>query len=109
MPFLYHPTTASRRGRTPDRCRPSAPSFTMSPIASLGVLMSGFRSFPALLPIAIIACSTDPGIPTPGSSVDPFTLSLVGDEDLTLHPDEERTLHVLLAKEEEGPVASARV
>ena len=57
----------------------------------------------------MIACSSEPGIPTPGSSVDPFTLSLVGDEELTLHPDEERTLHILLAKEEEGPVASARV
>ena len=71
--------------------------------------MSAHRTFSAILSIGIIACGTRPASPSPGPDVSPYTLALVGSDDLTLHPDEERLLHVVLTKEDAGPVPDARI
>jgi hypothetical protein len=69
--------------------------------------MAACRTFAATLSVAILACGSEPAIPNAGAS--PYTLAAVGGEDVPLHPNEERTLHVLLTQDEVGPVASARV
>ena len=71
--------------------------------------MSAHRTFSAILSIGIIACGTEPDSPTPGPGVSPYTLALVGSDDLTLHPDEERLLHVVLTRDDAGPVPDARI
>ena len=71
--------------------------------------MSAHRTFSAILLISIIACGTEPVSPTPEPGVSPYTLALVGSDDLTLHPDEERLLHVILTKDDAGPVPDARI
>src|SRR6266850_138430 len=78
----------------------------------LGALMSARRTFSVILSIGIIgiiACGTEPASPTPGPGVSPYTLALVGSDDLTLHPDEERLLHVVLTRDDAGPVPDARI
>ena len=74
--------------------------------------MSAHRTFSVILSIGIIgiiACGTEPASPTPGPGVSPYTLALVGSDDLTLHPDEERLLHVVLTRDDAGPVPDARI
>ena len=74
--------------------------------------MSAHRTFSVILSIGIIgiiACGTGPASPTSGPGVSPFTLGLVGSEDLTLHPDEERLLHVVLTKDDAGPVPDEEI
>src|SRR5882724_5182079 len=74
--------------------------------------MSAHRTFSVILSIGIIgiiACGTEPASPTPGPGVSPYTLALVGNVDLTLHPDEERLLHVVLTRDDAGPVPDARI
>src|SRR6267143_22030 len=74
--------------------------------------MSAHRTFSVILSIGIIgiiACRTEPASPTPGPGVSPYTLALVGSDDLTLHPDEERLLHVVLTRDDAGPVPDARI
>ena len=71
--------------------------------------MSVHRTYSAILSMSIIACGTDPASPTPGAGVSPFTLALVGSDDLTLHPDEARLLHVVVTQDDAGPVPDARI
>ena len=71
--------------------------------------MSVHRTYSAILSMSIIACGTDPASPTPGAGVSPFTLALVGSDDLTLHPDEARLLHVVLTQDDAGPVPDGRI
>ena len=61
----------------------------------------------AAVSLALVACSGDPG--QTGAGEKPYTLGLVGDPDLTLHPGERRDLRILLAGEDQGPIANARV
>ena len=61
------------------------------------------------LPTLIFACGSDPADPASDAGPSPYTLALVGSADLKLHPGGERTLHVLVAEDEVGPLASARV
>src|SRR6267142_9369 len=78
----------------------------------LGALMFAHRTFSVILSIGIsgiIACATEPDSATPGPGVSPYTLALVGSDDLTLHPDEERLLHVVLTRDDAGPVPDARI
>lgn len=58
--------------------------------------------------LCLAACSAD----SPRSDSDAanlYSLSLVGDGTLTLHPGEQRTLSVLLTREQVGPVANSRI
>jgi hypothetical protein len=55
--------------------------------------------------ICLAACSVD-HITDPGS---PYSLTLVGDVNLVLHPLEQRTLQVMLTQLEEGPAANAQI
>jgi len=66
------------------------------------------RTFPAVLAVTVFACGSDPAGPADvGES--PYTLALVGGAEVRLHPGEERTLLVLLAEDQVGPVADGRV
>src|SRR5438132_1096377 len=73
--------------------------------ASPGAAM--FLRATAAVSLALVACSGDPG--QTGAGEKPYTLGLVGDPDLTLHPGERRDLRILLAGEDQGPIANARV
>src|SRR2546426_490656 len=73
--------------------------------ASPGAAM--FLRATAAVSLALVACSGDPG--QTGAGEKPYTLALVGDPDLTLHPGERRDLRILLAGEDQGPIANARV
>src|SRR5207302_756536 len=73
--------------------------------ASPGAAM--FLRATAAVSLALVACSGDPG--QTGAGEKPYTLALVGDPDLTLHPGERRDLQILLAGEDQGPIANARV
>src|SRR4051812_33956632 len=66
------------------------------------------RSFAALLCTPLVACGSDLS-PTGDGGTPPYALAVAGDAELLLHPGDERTLHVLLAENEVGPVASARI
>jgi hypothetical protein len=57
----------------------------------------------------LVACGGETASPTAGADARRYTLALVGDPDITLHPGEARTLHALLSASEDGPVANARV
>src|SRR6266446_1980988 len=73
--------------------------------ASPGAVM--FLRATAAVSLALVACSSDPG--QTGAGEKPYTLALVGNPELTLHPGERRGLQVLLAGEDQGPIANARV
>src|SRR5256886_14648168 len=73
--------------------------------ASPGAAM--FLRATAAVSLALVACSGDPG--QTGAGEKPYTLGLVGDPDLTLHPGERRDLRILVAGEAQGPIANARV
>lgn len=60
------------------------------------------------LGLALAACGGDHRNDDPGASV-PYTLTLVGSASLVLHPNDQRTLQVLLAQDQVGPVANAGV
>ena len=66
------------------------------------------RATAAAISSALAACG-DPAGPTAEAGQSPYTLALVGDPDLTLHPGERRNLEVLLAGEDQGPIANALV
>ena len=59
----------------------------------------------AAICLALAACGGDHA----SDASQAYTLTLVGDVNLVLHPLESRTLQVLLAKGPEGPVANARI
>ena len=67
------------------------------------------RATAAAISMALAACGVDPAGPTAEAGQSPYTLALVGDPDLTLHPGERRNLEVLLAGEDQGPIANARL
>jgi len=67
------------------------------------------RATAAAISMALAACGGDPAGPTAEAGQSPYTLALVGDPDLTLHPGERRNLEVLLAGEDQGPIANARL
>ena len=71
--------------------------------------MSPFRASAVALCLNLVACAEDGVTPTPDGGANPYTLSFSGREGLILHPGEERRLEVLLVKQEEGPVAQARI
>src|SRR5256885_1605103 len=73
--------------------------------ASPGAVM--FLRATAVVSLALVACSSDPG--QTGAGEKPYTLALIGDPELTLHPGERRDLQILLAGEDQGPIANARV
>jgi hypothetical protein len=67
------------------------------------------RALVAPLASVLVACGGETADPTAGADARRYTLALVGDAAVTLHPGEGRTLQALLAATEEGPVANARI
>ena len=63
----------------------------------------------ASLASLLVACGDEIATPTAGADARRYTLALIGDPAITLHPGEVRTLQALLAASEDGPVASARI
>src|SRR5438045_8972831 len=63
----------------------------------------------ASLASLLVACGDEIATPTAGADARRYTLALIGDPAITLHPGEVRTLQALLAASEAGPVASARI
>ena len=63
----------------------------------------------ASLASLLVACGDETATPTAGADARRYTLALIGDPAITLHPGEVRTLQALLAASEDGPVASARI
>src|SRR5436305_12760273 len=63
----------------------------------------------ASLASLLVACGGETATPTAGADARRYTLALVGDPAITLHPGETRTLQALLAASEDGPVAHARI
>ena len=67
------------------------------------------RTLAAALTLALLACGGKHGAESPDAGSSTYALTLVGGANLVLHPSEKRTLQVLLAKDQVGPVASASV
>src|SRR5437764_11047851 len=67
------------------------------------------RALIASLGPLLVACGGETATPTAGADARRYTLALVGDPGITLHPAESRTLQALLAASEDGPVANARI
>ncbi len=55
--------------------------------------------------LCLAACGADPQ----ASGGHAYSLSRIGDPTLTLHPGEQRTLSVLLTRDQAGPVANSRI
>ncbi|TMB10806.1 MAG: hypothetical protein E6J66_10815 [Deltaproteobacteria bacterium] len=63
----------------------------------------------ASLASLLVACGDETATPTAGADARRYTLALIGDPAITLHPGEVRALQALLAASEDGPVVSARI
>jgi hypothetical protein len=59
--------------------------------------------------VVLAACSGKPGAETSDGGSRNYALTLVGGANLVLHPSDKRTLQVLLAQDQVGPVANANV
>jgi len=67
------------------------------------------RSLAAALCLALAACDGDHGDESSDGGSSTYALTLVGSANLVLHPNDKRTLQVLLAQDQVGPVANANV
>ena len=67
------------------------------------------RALIASLASLLVACGGETATPTAGPDARRYTLALIGDPAIILHPGEARTLQALLAASEDGPVANARI
>src|SRR5439155_1381344 len=67
------------------------------------------RAHIASLASLLVACGGETATPTAGADARRYTLALIGDPAITLHPGQARTLQALLAASEDGPVANARI
>jgi hypothetical protein len=63
----------------------------------------------ASLASMLVACGGEVASPTVGPDARRYTLALIGDAAITLHPGETRTLQALLAASEDGPIANVRI
>ncbi|HMC34216.1 MAG TPA: hypothetical protein VKH65_07410, partial [Myxococcales bacterium] len=67
------------------------------------------RALIASLASLFVACGGETATPTAGADARRYTLALIGDPAITLHPGQARTLQALLAASEDGPVANGRL
>ena len=67
------------------------------------------KTLAAALCLVLAACGGKHGSETSDAGSGTYALTLVGSANLVLHPSEKRTLQVLLAQDQVGPVASASV
>ena len=67
------------------------------------------RAHIASLASLLVACGGETATPTAGADARRYTLALIGDPAITLHPGQARTLQALLAASEDGPVANGRI
>ncbi len=72
-------------------------------------MFSTRRTLAAALSLALVACGGKHAAESPDGGSSTYALTLVGSANLVLHPSEKRTLQVLFAKDQVGPVASANV
>ena len=72
-------------------------------------MFSTRRTLAAALSLALVACGGKHPTESPDAGSSTYALTLVGGANLVLHPSEKRTLQVLLAKDQVGPVASAAI
>ena len=66
-------------------------------------------SLAAAVVLALAACGGNTAAQDPGGKASPYKLGLVGSAVLVLHPGEQRSLHVILAQDQVGGVADARI
>lgn len=67
------------------------------------------RKIAAALALALAGCGGNRAGESADAGPSPYALTLVGGANLVLHPSEKRTLQVLLARDQAGPVANAAV
>ena len=82
----------------------------MDRYAAPGVsMLASKRSLAATLCLSLAACGGKHGETSPDGGSGSYALTLIGSANLQLHPGEKRSLQVVLAQDQVGPVANAAV
>lgn len=72
-------------------------------------MLASKRSLAASLCLLLAACGGKHGEASPDGGTGSYALTLIGSANLQVHPGEKRTLQVVLAQDQVGPVANAAV
>jgi hypothetical protein len=72
-------------------------------------MLASRRSLAAILGLLLVACGGKHGETAPDGGSGSYALTLIGSANLQLHPGEKRSLQVVLAQDQVGPVANAAV